>query len=83
VTGSPSSDSAVARADPISRGSVHEIPLSSDRPTPANASKNDALLLAIRKSHANANPAPAPAATPLTAATTGLGMAASPDVIGL
>jgi hypothetical protein len=37
----------------------------------------------IRRSAAKAKAAPAPAATPLTAATTGLGIVASASAVGL
>jgi hypothetical protein len=74
VIGSASNASAVARADPIRRGSVQDTPLSSVRPTLAKASRNPALCDASRKSQANVSPAPAPAAIPFTAAMTGLGI---------
>ena len=83
VTGSASSAIAVARACPISRGSVQEAPLSRASPTLAKASRNFALSAAIRKSATKASDAPAPAAIPFTAAMTGLGMVASASTIGL
>ena len=52
LTGSASIASAVARACPISRGSVQDAPVSSASPTLANASRNFALSAAIRKSQA-------------------------------
>ena len=44
---------------------------------PAKARLNPAESASTRKSQARARLAPAPAATPLTAATTGLGIVAS------
>ena len=57
--------------------------MSQDSAMPANARLNPALWPSTRKSQANARLAPAPAATPLTAATTGLGIVASAVTIGL
>ena len=83
LTGSARIASAVARACPISRGSVQDAPVSSASPTLANASRNFALSAAIRKSQAKLSDAPAPAAMPLTAAITGLGIVARARQIGL
>ena len=52
-------------------------------PIAANAVANVAPSAATRRSHASANPSPAPTHPPFTAATTGLGISASPRVIGL
>jgi hypothetical protein len=68
---------------PTSLGSVHEEPESADSPTAENAMLNPAVSATIRKSQAKANAAPAPAATPLTAATTGLGIVARAVAIGV
>ncbi len=57
--------------------------MSQESATPANARLNPAASVSTRKSQANARLAPAPAATPLTAATTGLGIVASAVTIGL
>jgi len=56
---------------------------SADSPTAENAMLNPAVSATIRKSQAKANAAPAPAATPLTAATTGLGIVARAVAIGV
>ncbi len=50
---------------------------------PAKARLKPAVSASTRKSQAKARLAPAPAATPLTAATTGLGIVASAVTIGL
>jgi hypothetical protein len=57
--------------------------VSQDNPTPAKARLKPAVSATIRRSQANAYDAPAPAATPLTAATTGLGMDISVRTVGL
>ena len=75
--------SSLARATPTMRGSVQDEPESADRPTPANAVLKPASSAITRKSQANAKAIPAPAATPLTAATTGLGIVARAVAIGV
>ena len=59
------------------------MPQSVARPIDGNAALNDADAAAMRKSQFSANDQPAPAAAPLTAATTGTGIAASAAIIGL
>ena len=49
----------------------------------ANAVANRAPSAAIRRSQASAKPRPAPTQVPFTAATTGLGISASVETIGL
>ena len=78
-----SSSSSFALAMPTSRGSVHDEPESAESPTAENAIVKLAVSATIRKSQAKANAAPAPAATPLTAATTGLGIVARVVAIGV
>jgi hypothetical protein len=56
--------------------------VSQDRPIAANEVLNPADSATTRRSQASANDMPAPAATPLTAATTGLGMVASEVAMG-
>ena len=75
--------SSLARARPTSRGNHHEEPESHESAMAAKAVLNPAPSATSRTSHARAKPTPAPAATPLTAATTGLGMVESSVVIGL
>ena len=66
-----------ACARPTSRGSSQVPPASGIRPIFENAWMKLAERLAMTRSQASARLAPAPAATPLTAATTGTGMARS------
>ena len=70
------SSSSIALVGPISRGRVHDEPVSHESATPVNAVLKPAVSAARRRSQAIAIDSPAPAATPLTAAITGLGIVA-------
>ena len=84
MTGSASRHSAVARAAPISRGSVQDAPVSRREPD-VGEGQQEARLSAGDPEVAGEGqrPAPAPAAMPLTAAMTGFGIVARAVTIGL
>ena len=69
--------SSFARCRPISRGSSHDDPPSTDRPRREKISEKRALSDATVRSHARARPMPAPAAMPRILAMVGWGMRCS------
>ena len=83
MSGSASSAIRIARARPMAAATVADVPPSGISPMRAKASRKLADSAATTRSAARAVEQPTPAATPLTAATTGLGQPVTARTIRL